>query len=87
MFYLHYEHYFKIGNTIFQYFRQAVQSLGPVYILVKCAGFAIPKTFENLSIEEERKQIELNFFGSTKDMLPTLLCYERTLQRTRSHFD
>ena len=50
----------------FLFFREAVQILGPVYILVNCAGFAISKTFENLSLEEEKKQMELNFFGSTK---------------------
>ena len=51
---------------IFCVFRKAVQILGPVYILVNCAGFATPKTFENSTIDEETQQMQLNFFGSTK---------------------
>ena len=34
--------------------------------MVNCAGIAIPKTFENLTLDEVAQQMQLNFFGSTK---------------------
>jgi len=52
-------------DTVAHSVQQAIQSLGPVYILVNCAGFSLPQTFENSSIEDERRQMDVNYFGST----------------------
>ena len=56
--------YKLIACNIF-YSRQAVQNLGPIFMLVNCAGFSIPKKFEHLTPKEERSQMEVNYFGST----------------------
>ena len=33
---------------------------------MNCAGFAAPKKFENSTLEEERRQMDVNYFGSTQ---------------------
>lgn len=53
-------------ETVAKSVREAVQTFGPVFILVNCAGFAAPKKFENSTIEEERRQMNVNYFGSTQ---------------------
>ena len=55
-----------ISYVSYMFFREAVQTFGPVFILVNCAGFAVPKKFENSSVEEEHRQMDVNYFGSTQ---------------------
>lgn len=52
-------------DSVAESVRQAVQNLGPIFILVNCAGFSIPKKFEHLTPKEERSQMDVNYFGST----------------------
>jgi len=54
------------SETVSRSVAQAVQILGPVYILVNCVGFALPKTFDELTIDEQTELMEYNYYGSTK---------------------
>jgi len=54
---------------------EAVSKLGPVYMLVNCAGFAVCRQLENLSLDDEQRLMNLNYFGSvwaTRAALPSM---------------
>jgi len=55
--------------------QETVAKMGPVYMLVNCAGFAICRKFENLSVDDEQQMMSLNYFGSiwtTRSVLPSM---------------
>ena len=53
--------------------------LGPVHMLVNCAGTAIAAKFEDTSTEDVQRMMDINYFGSvyvTKAILPKMKARE-----------
>ena len=53
--------------------------LGPVFMLVNCAGTAIAAKFEDTSAEDVQRMMDINYFGSvyvTKALLPRMKARE-----------
>ncbi|XP_030376132.1 3-ketodihydrosphingosine reductase [Scaptodrosophila lebanonensis] len=51
------------------------ESLGDIYMLINCAGFAICGVFESVSVADTHKLMNVNFFGSyncTRYVLPKM---------------
>ncbi|XP_068157818.1 3-dehydrosphinganine reductase [Drosophila tropicalis] len=51
------------------------ESVGPIYALINCAGMAICGVFEEVSVADARKLMNVNFFGSyncTRYVLPKM---------------
>merc|ERR1719419_155431 len=62
-------------ETVDKAVQETISKMGPVYMLVNCAGFAISRKFENLSVDDEHHMMNLNYFGSvwtTRSVLPSM---------------
>lgn len=62
-------------ETVDKAIQETISKMGPVYMLVNCAGFAISRKFENLSVNEEQQMMNVNYFGSvwtTRAVLPSM---------------
>ncbi|CAC5424892.1 KDSR [Mytilus coruscus] len=46
--------------------QQVEEKQGPVNMLINCAGMGVAKTFEDLRIEEFKKLMNLNYFGTVQ---------------------
>lgn len=56
-------------------FTEIEQSLGPIYMLVNCAGFAICGRVEDLDIDDAKLMMDVNYFGTyypTRYVLPKM---------------
>ncbi|KAF2361590.1 Short-chain dehydrogenase/reductase SDR [Trinorchestia longiramus] len=42
----------------------AEAALGPIFMLVNCAGYSTPARFEDLSMSEVKRMMDVNFFGT-----------------------
>ncbi|XP_018022688.1 3-ketodihydrosphingosine reductase-like isoform X2 [Hyalella azteca] len=42
----------------------AETALGPIFMLVNCAGYSTPARFEDLSMQEVKRMMDVNFFGT-----------------------
>jgi len=54
---------------------KAIETLGPVNLLINCAGTSIPATFEDAKPEDFKRLMDINFFGSvyvTKACIPSM---------------
>ncbi|XP_071091852.1 3-dehydrosphinganine reductase-like [Haliotis cracherodii] len=63
----------KDAATVEKAVRQAEEQLGTVHLLVNCAGTSISGTFEDTSVEEFKRMIDINYMGSvyaTKAVVP-----------------
>jgi len=40
------------------------QVLGPIYLLINCAGFSVPRRFEDLRMSDVRAMMDVNFMGT-----------------------
>jgi len=55
--------------------KETISKMGPVFMLVNCAGFAVSRKFENLTPDDEQRMMNLNYFGSvwtTRAALPSM---------------
>lgn len=56
-------------------FAEIEQSLGPIYMLVNCAGFALCGRVEDIDIDDAKLMMEVNYFGTyypTRYVLPKM---------------
>ncbi|XP_055906274.1 3-ketodihydrosphingosine reductase [Eupeodes corollae] len=56
-------------------FSEIEKQFGEIYMLVNCAGMAICGVFEEVSVEDSRKLMEINYFGTyncTRHVLPKM---------------
>lgn len=56
-------------------FQKIEEDFGPIYMLVNCAGMAICGVFEEVSVEDARKLMDINYFGTyncTRCVLPKM---------------
>ncbi|KAL5021457.1 hypothetical protein ScPMuIL_000612 [Solemya velum] len=64
--------YSEVEKTI----KQAELNLGPVKLLINCAGNAIANYFENLPVSEFRRMMEMNYFSTvnvTKAVITSMI--------------
>lgn len=62
-------------STLEQVISEAEDELGPVFMLVNCAGTSISRRFEETSIKDFKKMLDINFLGSvtiTKAIIPPM---------------
>ena len=62
-------------TTLEQIVTEAEEELGPVFMLINCAGTSISRRFEETHIKEFKKMLDINFLGSvsmTKAILPSM---------------
>lgn len=60
-------------NSIEKCFSSIEEKLGPIFMLVNCAGMCICGQFEKMKIEDIKQMIDLNYFGTaypTRYVLP-----------------
>ena len=65
----------KSYDEVHRAVQEATAKLGPVYMLVNCAGYSVCRKFENLTENDEKSMMNLNYFGSlwtTKAVLPSM---------------
>lgn len=56
-------------------FAELEEAVGPIYMLVNCAGLAICGVFEEVSVEDTKKQMDVNYYGTyycTRWVLPKM---------------
>jgi 3-dehydrosphinganine reductase len=59
--------------------RSVAEHMGPVYMLVNCAGTAISRRFEEHATEDFRRMMDINYFGGvfvTRALLPQMKAAE-----------
>lgn len=64
-------HYDDIANTL----TEVEEDLGDIYMLVNCAGMAICGVYEDISVADARKLMDINYWGSyncTRFVLPKM---------------
>ena len=62
-------------STLEQIVTEAEEELGPLFMLVNCAGTSISRRFEETHIEDFKRMLHINFLGSvsmTKAILPSM---------------
>lgn len=62
-------------NTVEKALNDLERTMGPIYMLVNCAGTAICGKIEDTSVEDLNKMIHINFLGSyycTKAVVPRM---------------
>lgn len=65
----------KSYDEIATKFGEIESDLGPIYMLINCAGMAICGTVEDLSVADARLMMDINFFGTyypTRYLLPKM---------------
>uniref|UniRef100_A0A0K8WJU8 3-dehydrosphinganine reductase n=2 Tax=Bactrocera latifrons TaxID=174628 RepID=A0A0K8WJU8_BACLA len=63
--------YDDVANTL----REVEEGLGDIYMLVNCAGMAICGVYEDISVDDARKLMDINYWGSyncTRYVLPKM---------------
>lgn len=63
--------YETVSNTL----AECENSFGPIYMLVNCAAMAICGVFEEVSVEDSKKLMDINYFGTyycTRYVLPKM---------------
>jgi len=56
-------------------FKEVEESIGEIEVLINCAGFAICGVFEEVSIEDAKKLMDINYYGTyycTRYVLPKM---------------
>ncbi|KAL5273474.1 KDSR family protein [Megaselia abdita] len=65
----------KDYKTVEKVFEKLESDVGPIYMLVNCAGMAICGVFEEVSVEDAHKLMDVNYFGTyncTRCVLPKM---------------
>lgn len=63
--------YDDVANTL----KEVEEGLGDIYMLVNCAGLAICGVYEDISVDDARKLMDINYWGSyncTRYVLPKM---------------
>lgn len=65
----------KDYKTVESAFKKLEENVGPIYMLVNCAGMAVCGVFEEVTVEDAHKLMDINYFGTyncTRCVLPKM---------------